>query len=166
MNIFKPYEIIKKYQDFNIKKYKELGYNTILCDIDNTLAIPDIQLTADDNSKKFVNELKENGFRVIIYSNNKKSRVKPFADSLNCEYVCWAFKPLPFQYLITLIRFKLDKNKLLSLGDQIVTDGIGSNIIGIKFIYTKQLVEKDTWKTTINRFVERLIFKYILHEKV
>ena len=166
MSIFRPYELIKKYQDLDIQKYKELGYNTILCDIDNTLAVPDVELTASKEAKEFVNKLKDNGFKVIIYSNNKASRVKPFADSLDSEYVYWAFKPLPFKYLNTLKRFNLDKSKVLSLGDQIITDCIGCNIVGIKFIYTKQLVEKDTWKTVINRKIERLIFKYILHEKV
>lgn len=166
MNIFKPVEIIKKYQDFDIEKYKVYGYNAILIDIDNTLAIPDSQLKADLNAIKFVNKLKNNGFKVIIYSNNKLSRVKPFAESLDCKYVTWAFKPLPFKYLTTIKKFNLDRKKTLSLGDQILTDCIGSNLVGIEFIYTKQLVEKDSWKTVINRKIERLIFKYILHENV
>lgn len=166
MALFRPQEIINKYQDFDMEKYKVFGYNAILVDIDNTLAIPDKQLKADQNAIDFVNKLKQHGFKVIIYSNNKLSRVKPFAESLNCKFVTWAFKPLPFKYIKTIKKFNLNRKKTLSLGDQLLTDGLGSNLVGIKFIYTKQLVEKDSWKTAINRKIERLIFKYILHEKM
>lgn len=166
MAIFRPREILKDFADLNIEKYRNLGFNTILVDVDNTLAIPDVELTASDKAKKFVNDLKENGFKVIVVSNNTKERVKPFADSLNCSYYYWCFKPLPFSYWRIIKENKLDKSKTITFGDQIITDCIGANFVGLYPIYVKQLVEKDTKKTIINRCLERMIFKYILHEKV
>ena len=166
MPLFRPKEFLNKITDFDIEKYKNLGYTTILVDIDNTLAMPDVELTASDDAKSFINKLKENGFKIIIYSNNWKKRVKPFAESLDCDYVYFTLKPLPFVYWHTIIKYHLKKKQVLTLGDQIITDCIGANIVGFTPIYVKQLYERDTWKTKILRFFERIIFKFILHEKM
>ena len=166
MAIFRPLEIIERFDKLDIDKYRSMGYDTILLDIDNTIAVPDTELTASKEAKAFIKKLKDSGFRVLIYSNNVLERVKPYADSAGCEYVYFALKPLPFVYWSTMIKLKLDRHKVISLGDQLVTDGLGCNIVGIGFIYTKQLVEKDAFITSINRHTERFIFKYILHEKV
>ena len=40
-NLFKPDEIINRFNLFDADKYRKLGYTTILMDIDNTLDIPD-----------------------------------------------------------------------------------------------------------------------------
>jgi len=88
------------------------------------------------------------------------------ADYLECEYRIWALKPLPFQYRRTIKKLKLDKTKTIAMGDQIMTDVIGANWVGLYSIYSKQLVEHDTFMTSINRVFERFIFKHILHENV
>jgi len=166
MALFRPREILQDFALLDIKKYKDLGFEAILVDVDNTLAIPDTELVASDKAKNFVNILKENGFKVIVVSNNTKQRVEPFANSLDCDYYYWCFKPLPFAYLKILKEKHLKRKTTITLGDQLITDCLGANIIGLYPIYVKQLVEKDTRKTIINRYIERLIFKYILHEKV
>ena len=55
---------------------------------------------------------------------------------------------------------------MISLGDQMLTDLIGANLAGLYTVYTKQLVEKDSITTKINRKIERWIFKYVLHEEM
>lgn len=166
MPLFKPYEILNVYEDFDIDKYRSLGFDTLLVDIDNTLAIPDTELIASSRAKNFIDNLISNGFKVIVISNNKLKRVKPFADSLNVPFKHLCFKPLPFAYYSIIKEYNLTKNSIITLGDQIITDCIGANLVGLCPIYVKQLVQKDSYKTIINRFIERLIFRYILHEKM
>ena len=55
---------------------------------------------------------------------------------------------------------------MISLGDQMLTDLIGANLAGLYTVYTKQLVEKDSITTKINRKIERWIFKHVLHEEM
>lgn len=164
-NIFKPDNIVNRYDAFDYNHYASIGYNTLLIDADNTICdtkkpIPEPEV------KQFIDKVKKSGIRVIIYSNNTKKRVKPIADYLDCDYRIWALKPLPFQYRRTIKKLKLDKTKIITLGDQIMTDVIGANWVGLYSIYTKQLVSHDTFMTSINRIFERFIFKHILHEKL
>lgn len=166
MSIFRPHQILQDFMDFDYLKYKNDGYNTIFIDIDNTLALPDVELKASEKASKFINNLKGHGFTVYILSNNTKERVEPYAKSIKCDYYYFALKPLPFSYLKLIKKYKLDKSKIICMGDQLLTDCLGANLLGLCSIYVKQLVEKDIIKTKLNRFIERKIFKYILHEKV
>ena len=166
MALFRPKEIIQRFDSFDINKYRELGFNAILVDIDNTIAYPDKEISASLEAINFINSLKENGFKVILMSNNTRRRVKPYADSLNIDFNYWSFKPLPFSYLYIIYKYNLDRKKVISFGDQLITDCLGANLVGIYPIYVKQLVPEDTRMTRINRLLERFIFKFILHEKV
>lgn len=166
MSIFRPHQILNTFTDFDYLKYKNDGYNTIFIDIDNTIALPDVELAASDKAKKFINNLKGHGYTVYVLSNNTKERVAPYADSIKCDYYYFALKPLPFAYKKMIKKYHLDKTKIICMGDQLLTDCLGANIMGLCSIYVKQLVKKDIIKTRLNRFIERLIFKFILHEKV
>lgn len=166
MTIFAPKEILDKYTDFDIEGHIKSGFNTILIDIDNTLDYPDSKQPGTKEAFEFLKNLSNAGFKVIILSNNTKKRVLRFLDGNNYDYLYWSFKPLPFCYLKVIKKFNLDKKKVISFGDQILTDCIGANNLGIYTIYVKQLVEKDSIKTVLNRAIEKQIFKHIIHEKV
>ncbi len=50
---------------------------------------------------------------------------------------------------------------MLSLGDQVMTDVLGSNIAGIKVVLTERFVEKDLMLTKLNRLFESMIIKIL-----
>lgn len=166
MSIFKPNELLSHYNDFDIDGHIKSGFNAVLIDIDNTLDYPDSLNPGTKEAFDFLDRLTKAGFKVVILSNNTKKRVLRFLDGHKYDYLYWSFKPLPFCYLKAIKRFNLDKTKTISFGDQILTDCMGANNLGIYTVYVKQLVEKDNYKTVINRAIEKQIFKHILHEKV
>lgn len=164
-SIFKPNEILKKYSDFDMEKHFEEGFNTILLDVDNTITPYFVKIPGEEG-KAFVKKLKDTGFKVIVFSNNTDKRVKEVANALDAEYYCWAFKPLPFKFIKAIKEKKLDKKRIICMGDQLLTDVLGANLVGIYSIYVKPISNKDSFTTAINRRIERFIFKHILHEKV
>lgn len=164
-SIFKPKEILESYKAFDIKKYRDKGFDTILLDVDNTIT-PYFVKIPDEEGKTFVKNLKEAGFNVFVFSNNTDARVKEVAKALNTDYYCWAFKPLPFKFLKVIKERKLNKQKIICMGDQLLTDVLGANLVGIYSIYVKPISKKDSFTTSINRKIERFIFKHILHEEV
>lgn len=165
MSIFKPNEILNKYSDLDIKGLKDKGFNVCFLDVDNTITPYDSK-TPDEKAKKFVKSLKDNGFEVIVISNNTNKRVSKTAKEIDCEYSCWSFKPLPFK-LNRLIKQKgLDKKKIFMMGDQLLTDVLCANNLGIYSIYSKPISEVETFYSSISRKIERFIFKHILHEEV
>ena len=165
MSIFKPNKLLNNFNELDIDYLKEKGFNTVFLDVDNTIT-PYFVKIPDEKGRAFVEKLKNNGFKVIVLSNNTDTRVKEVAKSINCDYVSWAFKPFPFKAKKLIRKNKLDKNKIFIMGDQLLTDVLCGNLLGIYSIYVKPISEVDSFTTKINRKFERLIFKYILHEKV
>lgn len=164
-SIFKPCIIIDKFDNFDIKKYRSLGFDTILLDVDNTIT-PYYEKIPNQNGKNFVNNLKENGFKVIVFSNNTNKRVQKVAESINCDYMCWALKPLKIGFKKAKKKYGIDLNKTICMGDQLITDVLGANRMHVYSIYCKPISKEDSFITSINRKVERFIFKHILHEEV
>ena len=164
-SIFEPKEILKKYDDFMIDNKIKDGFKTILLDVDNTIT-PHYQKIPGDKEKAFAEELKEKGFKVIVFSNNTDKRVKEVAKALDCEYCCWAFKPFPFKFNKVIKNYNLDKKEVICMGDQILTDILGGNLAKVYSIYVKPICDSDSFVTSFNRRIERFIFKHILHEEV
>ncbi|MDO4197356.1 MAG: YqeG family HAD IIIA-type phosphatase [Erysipelotrichaceae bacterium] len=165
MALFRPKEKLQIFTDLNTDKLKEKGFDTVLLDIDNTIAVPDTGI-CDERAKAFIEKLKSEGFKVAIFSNNTKKRVKMFLNGMDVDYVYFALKPLPFQYWRACLMLKSKPEKTVVLGDQLLTDITGANLSGCYGIYCKQLMEKDTPMTSVNRQVEKLIWRYILNDKV
>lgn len=165
MSIFKPDLLIENYKKLDLQYLKDRGFNVILLDVDNTI-IPYYVKLPDDKAKEFVKKLKDNGFKVIVVSNNTNSRVKEVAASIESDYICWALKPLPFKVNKLIKKRHLDRNKILIMGDQLLTDVLCGKLAKIYTIYVKPISEVDSFTTKINRKIERFIFKYILHEKM
>ena len=165
MAIFKPSEIIDKFNKLDINKYKKLGFKLVLIDIDNTITIPNTGLFTDE-AKQFIENIKLAGLTPVIFSNNTKNRVSRFVDGYDVKWSYWSFKPLPFAYWNQCFKNHCKPSETLVIGDQIMTDILGANISGCYGIYSKQLQEKDTTLTSINRVIEKFIWKYIIHEKM
>ena len=165
MSLFKPAEILDIFTDFDIAHYRKCGFDTILLDIDNTIAIPNTGV-CDERAREFIGRLKDAGFQVVIFSNNTKERVKRFIGNLDVDYNYWSLKPLPFSYLHICKKYNTSPERTIVLGDQLLTDILGANLSGCLGIYTRQLQEKDSRLTAMNRRLEKFIWRNILHEEM
>ena len=165
MALFRPKEKIGIFTDFDMKHYRDLGFDTILLDIDNTIAVPNTGI-CDERAEKFIKDLQEAGFKVVIFSNNTRKRVDMFKRDIDVDTNCWSMKPLPFSYLTICKKMNTEPSKTIVLGDQLVTDILGANLSGCYGIYCKQLQEKDSAITSVNRMIEKFIWRHILHEEV
>ncbi len=164
-SLFKADAFYDSLNDIDFEKLYHSGIRTLIIDIDNTL-IPYYQNVANEETKEKTAYLKKLGFNIIIYSNNWPWRVKKFADSISLPTYSFALKPLKMVYKRIIRENKLKKDEILCLGDQLITDVLGARRMGLKVFYIKPLVEKDSYKTIINRKIERYIFKKIINEKM
>lgn len=159
---FIPYDCYKTVFDINYNKLYESGKRIILIDIDNTLISYDEYLPTDELIDLF-KEIKEIGFKIIFISNNRHLRISRFANIIGVSYVHNAWKPFKKGYKRALkIGMEKDPKKYISIGDQLMTDVLGSNRMGIDAILVKALKKKsEKWYTKINRKVENRILKKI-----
>lgn len=155
---FYPNSYQKDIYDIDYNKLKEKNITCLIFDLDNTIALID-QHIITNKTKLFIKKLSKD-FKIIIISNNFKSRVKSYADVLNCDYVANARKPLSKGFQIISKRYQLKPEEMCMIGDQLVTDIYGGNHYGTYTILVDPMAKKDLKITSFNRYIERKILKY------
>jgi HAD superfamily phosphatase (TIGR01668 family) len=128
----------------------------VCCDLDNTLA-PFDEMTPRPKVKQWVKTLIDAGLTFLIISNNDEQRVQPFAASLGVDYLAKTGKPFKDKLLIFLKQKGYPKDKVMIIGDQLLTDVWLANRLGMKSLFTEKLVPYDHWPTRPNRLLESLL---------
>ena len=142
----------------NYKKLKEDGIKCLLFDLDNTCVSYEDK-EPNEKLKNLFDKLGDMGFKVIIYSNATKKRIEPFKKYLLVDCQAMARKPNRGNYKKVLKRFKFDISEVAMIGDQLFTDVLGGNKMGIKTILVNPVSKKDFIFTKILRRIEDSIFK-------
>lgn len=134
------------------------GIRCLLIDLDNTI-VPITMKKPNKKIKELFDDLKTKGFRIIIFSNSRKTRVKPFKDELDVDCCAFAMKPFKKKYLKILDEYKLNVANVACIGDQLLTDIKGGNKVGITTILVNPVGTKESKPTKINRHFEKRILK-------
>ena len=85
MNYFYPDVYQKSIYTIKYEKLKENGIKCLLFDLDNT-CVPYVDRVPTKKLKNHFDKLQDMGFKVIIFSNSPKERLKPFKKELNVDF--------------------------------------------------------------------------------
>ena len=154
----------KSVYDIPYDKLYEGGIRLILTDLDNTLISYN---EAMPNEKLF--ELKKKiegmGFEFILVSNSKKARVDNFAKAFDIPYIKFATKPLKRgikKAIRCIASKKYNKNEIILLGDQLMTDVLGGKRCKINVALINPIDKTSDIKSTrINRGLEKVFLRRI-----
>ncbi len=143
----------KSIYTLDYSKLLSRGIKLLLFDLDNTL-VPVGQDELSDKTKELIISLKQKGFKVIIFSNSPKKRVKKISEILNVECVYFACKPMQgkLKKLVNNSNFSL--NEIAIIGDQLLTDIVGGNKIGITTILINPSSNKNFIFSKLIRRIE------------
>lgn len=158
IEIFRPDIYAKSVFDINYDNLKKKHIKCILFDLDNTL-VPVNTKKPDKRIKDFINDLKEKGFKVIILSNSKKEKVVNFRNSLEVDASAFSLKPRKKKYIKIMNTFNYKPEEIAAVGDQLLTDVLGANRVGIISILVNPVSKKDEFITLFNRSIERIVYK-------
>ena len=131
----------------------------LLLDVDNTLTLhnsPELSQEVD----KWLKDMKNNGIKMIIISNNNKERVEAFAAALELEFLPDAKKPLTSGVNHCVQILGLPKNEVALVGDQIFTDILAGNRGGIRTVLLEPFNPNEWWFIKLKRFFEKPFIKY------
>ena len=142
----------------NYDKLKEHGIKCLLFDLDNTISLNKVDTPSKELIRLFT-RLEDSGFKVIIMSNSNKKRLSKFKDVLNVDTAYSSKKPLSFKYKKILKMYKFHMSEVAAIGDQLFTDILGANRVGITSILVEKLGEDTFFGTKINRCMEKMVFK-------
>lgn len=139
---------------------KENSIKGIIIDIDNTL-VPWGAKNINDKSGRLIEQLRKDGFRICILSNNTKKRVDEFNKDLNLPAVYNAGKPRKPAYKKALELLQTEISNTAVIGDQIFTDVLGGNRVGLFTILVNPISTKEFFGTRLVRILERFVLKRI-----
>lgn len=160
MELFRPDIYKKNIYDIDYQKLKKAKIKCLIFDLDNTLA----PLTIDVPDKKLLDfflYLEDLGFKCIILSNASKKRVAPFKEKCNIDSSFYSHKPFSKKYKKIMALYHLKDTEIACIGDQLLTDILGANHMGLTSILVNPIGNKERFSTHVNRFVEKLIYHYM-----
>lgn len=142
-------------------EWHRAGIDTILTDFDNTL-IAWNQPAANRRLHEWVAAMHAANIRVVVVSNNNHRRLKKALNEFNIPFVSRALKPLGVGINQAIKEFKLDKAHTVMVGDQLLTDILAANRVGVRSLLVAPLVESDAKATKFNRLFERLVKRRLI----
>lgn len=159
MCVYKPDKYYKDIYQINYNLLKSEGIKLILFDLDNTICPPKEDIVSLE-LKNLFSKIKKSDIECIIFSNSiNKKKLKKLSNYYEIDYIGMACKPISYNYKKVIKKYKLKSNEVCSIGDQLVTDIIGGNLVKIITILVDPISKKDENITLLNRFIEKKLYK-------
>ena len=156
MAIRMPTLATKHLLDVTPQMLRDLNVTAVLLDIDNTLSHHGAPIPFD-GVVDWTKAMTAAGFQLMIVSNNTKERVTPFAAKFGLPFIWRACKPLPIGYLKAAKALHVRHRETVIIGDQIYTDVVGANCIGMRSILVEPAEHENGWSFRIRRHFETAV---------
>ena len=134
------------------------GFRAILTDLDNTLTQWNAP-AANPRLTSWLANLRERGFSVCILSNNVRRRVEPFAAQMGVPFISDAGKPRRKAFHEALATIGAAAGQTVMIGDQLFTDILGGNRMGMYTVLVRPLHAHEHAGTRLVRIVERWLLR-------
>lgn len=156
--MLKPNIKLHRITDITVELLNKKNLKGLILDVDNTLSTHH-GMTLVDGLKEWIAKMHEAGIKLIILSNSKERRVKPFAEKIGLNFSAMGCKPLPFGYMKAKKRLGLKRKEIAIVGDQMFTDVLGGNTYGITTIMTDLILAEEKKSFIIRRKLEKKFLK-------
>ncbi len=152
--MFKPTYVFNDVTEITPQFLKRKRIKGLLLDLDNTLTTHNNPVPPQ-SSLDWLDSMRAAGIKLMIVSNNKPERVTPFAEKLGLDFVPNGAKPLPIGYIKARRIMGLERRELAAVGDQIFTDIMGCNIMGIRSIFVFPIEPETSLPFRFKRRIEK-----------
>lgn len=165
MRIFYPDMYVSSLNNIDIDRLKEQGIKAIIFDLDNTLVPWNSNQLKPETAQWFA-KLKQAGFKTCILSNNSKERVEAMSGMLAIPALHKAAKPRRRAFYRALQMLGVKAEQTAMVGDQVFTDVLGGNRLGLYTILVVPMSKREFIGTRINRQLEKLVLRRIKHQLI
>jgi len=151
---------VRSVYDIDLEELNRMGIRGILADLDNTL-VGAKEAAATPELGAWLTDVRSSGLKVAVISNNAERRVRAFAEPLQLPFVSRARKPLGGSFVKALAMLELRPEEAAIVGDQMMTDVLGGNRLGLYTILVDPIARTDEgWMTRhVNRNLERAFLR-------
>lgn len=135
-----------------------LGMRGLILDLDNTM-IPRHVAEVPAQLDGWLDSAREAGLAACIVSNNFKVRVAQMADRLGLPLVARAAKPRRKAFMLGMEALGTGVGETAVIGDQLFTDVLGGNRMGLYTILVVPLPGPELPHTSLLRRIERRLLR-------
>lgn len=133
---------------------RQRGIRAVLLDLDNTL----VGWQRSDLTEpviRWIDELKSAGFRLYMVSNTRSGRrIQALSERLGIPFTMRAWKPRAYGFQEALAAMGVEPTEAVMIGDQMFTDVLGANRLGMYTVMVPPLARREFIGTKISRMVE------------
>ncbi len=159
-----PAMYVESIYHIDLAKLRARGIDTIISDLDNTL-VPWRKNKINPALKPWLKSVKAQGFKVCLVSNALEKRIAYFRAELNIPGISFANKPSRRAFLQALTLLGSKPETTAMIGDQIFTDVLGGNRLGLFTILVVPLCDRDFFFTRMARLFERWVLRRLVKEE-
>jgi hypothetical protein len=154
-NLFRPTLLADKIWEIVLEDLTGRGIRGLILDLDNTLVDwnesflrPEVEV--------WLAKARAVGMRLCLASNAVRGgRVARVAEELGLPAVIRAGKPFPVAFRKAMAALKTEPASTCAIGDQVFTDMLGANWLGLTTVLVKPLSPKESPHTRVIRLIER-----------
>jgi uncharacterized protein len=155
-----PNQHLNSIFELDPQELQSLGIKGVIADMDNTL-VPWNDRSVPPRLARWLAGLKNEGFRLCIVSNNTADKGAELARELDIPAFWYAIKPRRRAFRKALREMDLSAEEVAVIGDQIFTDVLGGNRVGLYTILVTPISDKEFIWTKMMRQFERLVLNYL-----
>lgn len=137
------------------------GIRGLILDLDNTVVAWNAAVPTDA-VRQWITRVGAAGLRACIVSNNLSRRAQSIGDVLGVPVVAGAVKPIPWAFRRAMAIMGTPPSQTALIGDQLFTDILGGNLLGVQTILVEPLSVHEFPTTRLIRRVERFIRPRVL----
>ncbi|MBO5954070.1 MAG: YqeG family HAD IIIA-type phosphatase [Oscillospiraceae bacterium] len=120
------------------------GIELLMLDFDNTI-VPYTTNVAEEKISAWLQEMLASPVQICVVSNSRNDRVKRFCQAYGIPCITHARKPFPKGIRECLVRFGKSPEQCALAGDQIFTDTLGANGVGVRSILVRAIDNHNIW---------------------
>ncbi|MCR4399632.1 MAG: YqeG family HAD IIIA-type phosphatase [Syntrophomonadaceae bacterium] len=144
--------------DIPLEALRRERIRAYILDLDNTLTMWNSNELAP-GAREWLEDLRAMGGKACLLSNNHQRRVAAVAEALDIPSVHKAGKPRRRAFERALEQLSTPHQETAVVGDQVFTDILGGNRMGMLTILVKPIHPREYFGTRLVRKVERLVVK-------
>lgn len=161
LDLFRPRLWLAAITDVDPEQLRARGIRGIVLDFDNTL-VPYGSKTVPEEIRGWVQRVRAAGFPLVLVTNNRTRRTRELAESLTVPIAPGWAKPTTSMFRRAMEMMGTTPAQTALVGDQLLTDILGGNRLGLFTILVTPLEGREFPTTRlINRTIERLLLRLL-----
>ena len=145
--------------DITVELLNKFNIKALLLDVDNTMSTHHGTVLTD-GLPEWISYMQQSGIKLMVLSNSKKQRIAPFAKRIGLPFISLGCKPLPTGYIRGVKALGEKRKNVAIVGDQIFTDVLGGNAVGVKTILLTPIKLEDGFSFKVRRNLEKKVYKH------